>query len=167
MCSIVCNCKIAKSIRPNTGIGLMLSSLLFLRAFLSTRAANNEGTGTIADLENMFDKVEADTLAFARQMEELQQPANRCSTTTIQLCSEANYEGCNSELPNATCPGYEYAIPACGQGEEGGCGGLFDFTASLRRVYLWHLGETCLALICNHMIERKMEFVIHSREKST
>ena len=32
-------------------------------------------------------------------------------------------------MPYATCPGAENRILACGKGEEGGCSGLFDFTA--------------------------------------
>ena len=114
----------------NPFIRLILSSWVLLLLLPSTHAANDEGTGTSADLEDMFDKMKADTLAFALKMEDLLLPVNRCSTATIQSCSEANYEGCNSELPSATCPGYDYAIPACGGGKEGGCGGLFDFTAS-------------------------------------
>jgi hypothetical protein len=89
------------------------------------------GTGTSVDLEQMLQKMGDDTKSFAKEMEQFLLPENKCSELAIKSCAEANYNACNSELPSATCPGFDYAIPACGKGQEGGCSGLYDFTASI------------------------------------
>ena len=93
-------------------------------------ATNAEGEGNTEDLERMFQRMEADTINWAKHMESLILPENRCSSETLNSCSEANYNSCISEMPHATCPGAENRILACGKGEEGGCSGLFDFTAT-------------------------------------
>ena len=103
----------------------------------STDAAASDGTG--ADLEQMFQLMESNALDWARQMEELILPTNKCSEATLSSCSEANYNVCISEMPYATCPGADDRILACGKGKEGGCSGLFDFTAT--KVSLANNGE--------------------------
>ena len=80
-------------------------------------------------LESMLNKIEIDTFHFAHKMEDL--ILNKCNYTSDVSCSEASYHRCYSELPYATCPGHDYAIQKCGAGNDGGCGGLFDFTASV------------------------------------
>ena len=77
--------------------------------------------------------MEDDTKSFAKEMEQFLLPDNKfkCSELAIKSCAEANYNTCSSELPSATCPGFDYAIPACGRGQKGGCSGLYDFTASI------------------------------------
>ena len=86
------------------------------------------------DLEDMFERMETDTLRFANYMETLllQDTTTKCSTENIQKCSEASYDGCVSEFPFMECPGVDFSYPIgqCGTGKEGGCGGLFDFTVS-------------------------------------
>lgn len=91
---------------------------------------NAFNSGTSLDLEQMFQKMEDDTRLLAKQMELFLLPENKCSDEVIRTCTEANYNVCNSELPSATCPGYDYVIPACGGGQKGGCSGLYDFTAT-------------------------------------
>lgn len=117
----------------------LLSSFSIMMALTSTYTststytvkAEGTGTGTIADLELMLARLERDTAAFAREMERLTLATNRCSEDTIRMCSEGSYHACESELPYASCPGYDYAIKTCGKGKEGGCGALFDFTSSI------------------------------------
>ena len=84
------------------------------------------------DLEDMFERMETDTLHFANHLETLLLQGTKCSTENIQKCSEANYDGCVSEFPFMECPGedFSYPIGQCGSGKEGGCGGFFDFTVS-------------------------------------
>lgn len=106
-------------------------SLQILLSFVSGVAtATDEGTGTSEDLERMFKRMENDARLFAKEMEQFLLPTNKCSEQLNELCSEGNYDACSSELPKAMCPGYEYVIPQCGGGQEGGCSGLYDFTAS-------------------------------------
>ncbi len=81
-----------------------------------------------AELAAMFTKIEEDTSTFALKMEEL--ILDKCNYTSDEICFRQNFDRCLSEFPMATCPGNEYAIQKCGNGQEGGCGGLFDFTAS-------------------------------------
>ncbi len=59
------------------------------------------GKGTIADLESMFEQLEMDTAAFARKMENLTLSINRCSDDTLQQCTEGSYHACESEMPYA------------------------------------------------------------------
>lgn len=109
---------------------MIFRTWIFL-CILPTAHAAGFDSGTSVDLETMFQKMEDDTKLFAKQMEEFLLPENKCSQETIQSCSEANYNACNSELPGPTCPGYDYVIPACGSGQDGGCSGLYDFTSSI------------------------------------
>ncbi len=83
----------------------------------------------MSDLESMLSKIEKDTSTFAHKMEEL--IMRKCNYTSDDSCFKGSFDRCNSEFPNATCPGKEYAIQRCGKGNEGGCGGLFDFTTSV------------------------------------
>mmetsp|Transcript_19342 Transcript_19342/g.23039 ORF Transcript_19342/g.23039 Transcript_19342/m.23039 type:complete len:451 (+) Transcript_19342:187-1539(+) len=87
-----------------------------------------------AALENMFLKMERDTLQFAEKMEELLASDAKCTQSTLESCRGGSYHGCNSEFPNPECPGMQYAIADCGKGKEGGCGGVFDFTTSQIRI---------------------------------
>lgn len=115
-----------------------MKAILYFSAIFQGAAANVgatvkerrmvEGTGTSADLEAMFKKMEEDTLKLALKMEDLLLPDNKCSTDTIDNCYSANYDGCNSEFPKAECPGGQYTVKACGTG--GKCGALFDFSTS-------------------------------------
>ena len=108
-------------------IVLMTYSLTFLFVFEAVVL----GDGTSENLEQMFQRLEVDTLNWAKHMENLILPQKRCSFETLSSCSHANYNGCISEMPHATCPGgVENRISACGKGDEGGCSGLFDFTAT-------------------------------------
>jgi hypothetical protein len=86
------------------------------------------------DLEAMFDKIEMDTRNFARYMETLIMTEKKCSSATERACMFGNYDDCTSEYPEASCPGNDYALPVCGDGKEGSCGALFDFTASTVRL---------------------------------
>lgn len=86
------------------------------------------------DLEAMFEKIEGDAAKFARYFESLLMTDKKCSSATQSACMGGNYDDCASEYPEASCPGNEYAIPVCGDGNEGGCGALFDFTASTVRL---------------------------------
>ena len=86
------------------------------------------------DLEAMFQKIEGDAAKFARYFESLLMTDKKCSSATQSACMGGNYDDCASEYPEASCPGNEYAIPVCGDGNEGGCGALFDFTASTVRL---------------------------------
>jgi len=107
----------------------MLVTIIFLSSFPSLfRLA--VGDGTVGDLENMFVQMELYTLDWAKHMESLVMPQNRCSLETIKSCSKSSYNGCISEMPYATCPGAENRILACGEGKEGGCSGLLDFTTT-------------------------------------
>ena len=91
---------------------------------------NKYTTANPADLEAMLSKIEQDTSTFAHKMEDL--IINKCNYTSDDTCYKSSYHRCNSELPYATCPGNEYTIQKCGNGNEnGGCGGLFDFTTSV------------------------------------
>ena len=97
---------------------------------LSLPSTNANGDGTSKDLEQMFLRMEYDTVQWAKHMEALILPENKCSESTLEKCSKASFNGCISELSYATCPGAENRILKCGRGEKGGCSGLFDFTAS-------------------------------------
>ena len=111
----------------------MVLLLLVVRAGstrVSATASATSGGGTSADLTNMFQVMEEETKAWKRKMEELVLPDNKCDPDTLKNCAESNYNGCQSQLPFATCPGAENRILACGKGNVGGCSGLFDFTAS-------------------------------------
>ena len=88
----------------------------------------------LADLEAMFDKIEIDTIKFARYMESLLMEEKKCSSATESACRFGNYDDCTSEYPEASCPGKDFALPVCGDGREGGCGALFDFTVSTVRL---------------------------------
>ena len=79
-------------------------------------------------LESILRKIEADTFTLAHKMEDL--IVNKCNFTSDETCYQANYHPCFSELKQATCPGKDYAIQQCGVGNDGGCGGFFDFTTS-------------------------------------
>lgn len=91
----------------------------------------NKCWATPAELQQMFAKIEQDTYTFAHAMEEI--ILNKCDFTSDASCYKASYHDCDSELPSAECP-EEYIITQCGAGGIGGCGGLFDFTASSVRV---------------------------------
>ena len=83
---------------------IMISILLVLvlhQQIKEVTAQNQNGQGTIADLELMFEKLEEDTVAFAREMEQMTLYANRCSADTLQQCTEGSYHACDSELPYA------------------------------------------------------------------
>ena len=108
--------------------GMVAASSILLQILLSASSANASREGTSQDLRQMFEVMEQNTLDWARHMESLL--LDKCNATTIQACSEGNYNGCLSEFPYATCPGAENRILACGKGNEGGCSGLMDFTAS-------------------------------------
>ena len=84
-----------------TTFWLLLTSLMILQV-LQLAEANDQSKGTIDDLEIMFAKLEMDTAAFARKMENLTLPVNRCSKDTIRMCAEGNYHACDSELPYAS-----------------------------------------------------------------
>ena len=137
----------------------------------STEAAASDGTS--ADLEQMFQLMESNTLDWARQLEELILPTNKCSEETLSSCSEANYNVCISEMPYATCPGADDRILACGKGKEGGCSGLFDFTAT--KVSLANNGDVSTSI--SRPSEREKDgvcytlqgddFIIEAREQST
>jgi len=89
-------------------------------------------TAATTELEDMFERMETDTLQLAKYMETLLLQNDKCSAENIQKCSEANYDGCVSEFPSMDCPGedFSYPIGQCGSSKEGGCGGFFDFTVS-------------------------------------
>jgi hypothetical protein len=102
-----------------------ISSCLLLFNFTTLRLVNANN----ADLESMLTKIEQDTYTFAHKMEEL--ILNRCNFTSDDTCYKRSYHTCDSQFPYATCPGKDLAIKKCGSGNDGGCGGLFDFTASV------------------------------------
>ena len=93
---------------------------------------------------------------------------------TLSSCSEANYNGCISEMPYATCPGAENRILACGKGNEGGCSGLIDFTAT--KVSLAKKGNVSTSIsrpsdrekdgVC-YTLPGDCDFIIEAREQST
>ena len=136
----------------------------------STDAA---GEGTSQDLEQMFLRMEYDTVQWAKHMETLILPENKCIKKNLENCSRANFNGCTSELPYATCPGAENRILRCGKGEEGGCSGLLDFTAA--RVSLAESDIFSSSInspndrqkdgICYSMLGD--EFIIDAREQSS
>ena len=138
----------------------------------STEAAASDGTS--ADLEQMFQLMESNTLDWARQLEELILPTNKCSEETLSSCSEANYNVCISEMPYATCPGADDRILACGKGNEGGCSGLIDFTAT--KVSLAKKGNASTSIsrpserekdgVC-YTLPGDGDFIIEAREQST
>lgn len=102
----------------------------FLGRDCSTILVNGESLDV---LEQMMNKITQDTLAFKKHFESLLLKENMCNPLTIEECYEGSYDGCLSELPEASCPGGpEWAIPTCGDGST--CGALFDFTASTLRL---------------------------------
>lgn len=88
----------------------------------------------LLDLDAMLEKIEGDTRKFVSHFETLLTIENKCSNETKNACITGNYDDCTSEYPEASCPGNEYSIPICGDGKDGGCGALFDFTASTVRL---------------------------------
>lgn len=121
---------------------LVVSQLVLTGVYGSTAALSSATSSTNTkvatpginseELEQMFEKMSEDTLKFARHMEMLLLPENKC--INLSNCPASSYHGCVSEFPLAQCPGLDYAIADCGTGEAGGCGGLFDFTVSKTRL---------------------------------
>ena len=101
----------------------LLSIFFFLLVIIHRCEAN------LSDFNAMLSKIEKDTYTFAHKMEEL--IINKCNFTADDTCFQGSFDRCQSEFPYATCPGKDYAIQRCGKGNEGGCGGLFDFTTSV------------------------------------
>lgn len=106
----------------------LIRALLLSYSISSTKG---DGEGTSADLEQMIQLMESSALTWAKHMEYLILPQNKCNSTTLSACSRSNYNGCFSQLPYATCPGAENRILRCGDGSDGGCSGLFDFTSPM------------------------------------
>ena len=125
-------------------------------------------------VEQMYQLVESNTLDWARRMEELILTTKKYSKATLSSCSEANYNGCISEMPYATCPGADNCILACGKGNEGGCSGLIDFTAT--KVSLAKKGNASTSIsrpserekdgVC-YTLPGDGDFIIEAREQST
>ena len=83
--------------------GMVAASSILLQILLSASSANAAREGTSQDLRQMFEVMEQNTLYWARHMESIL--LEKCNETTIQACSEGNYNGCLGEFPYATCPG--------------------------------------------------------------
>jgi hypothetical protein len=105
-------------------IHITLIHLILLLISPSPSSADDE------KFRNTIDTIEGETLQWARHMESLLLPQNKCSSQTLSRCSEGSFNGCISEMPYAECPGAEHRILRCGDGNEGGCSGIFDFTAT-------------------------------------
>lgn len=103
--------------------------IVALSLLLTKNLSISKVEASAADLLDMLVQIEQNTSAFAHKMEDL--ILNKCNFTSDDTCYKASYHRCESELPYATCPGNDYAIKQCGEGNEGGCGGLFDFTTSV------------------------------------
>ena len=110
-------------------IHITLIHLILILISPSPSSANGDDTTSVV-LKDMFGQIESYTLDWARHMESLLLPDNKCSQETLSKCSEGSFNGCISEMPYAECPGAEHRILRCGDGKEGGCSGLFDFTAT-------------------------------------
>ena len=83
--------------------------------------AANEGSV----LKDLISKFEDLATKFAQRVEELYQD-RRCNATDLEACSEANFNGCISTLPNAACNmTTELIIANCGS-----CSSILDFTVS-------------------------------------
>jgi hypothetical protein len=109
-------------------IHITLIHLILLLISPSPSSAADDETSEV--LKDMFGQMESYTLQWARHMESLLLPENKCSSQTLSRCSEGSFNGCISEMPYAECPGAEHRILRCGDGNEGGCSGIFDFTAT-------------------------------------
>ena len=108
-------------------------TILLMNISTSKPEAANSGSGTTDDLELMFQRMETDVLRFARDMENLILPENKCASRVLQDCAFANYDGCVSTLPSPKCPGgSEFASDACGDGTK--CGAVYDFNATTLRL---------------------------------
>jgi len=105
----------------------LIHLILLLISPSPSSAADDETSGKFLE---MIINIEGETLQWARHMESLLLPENKCSYQTLSRCSEGSFNGCISEMPYAECPGAEHRILRCGDGNEGGCSGIFDFTAT-------------------------------------
>ena len=119
-----------------------------------------------AALENMFTKMQLDTLAFASKMENLLHFDKRCSLDTLAACAGRNHHGCNSEFPAATCPGYQYTVGACGKGVEGGCSGILTLIHRLSCIKIRMTPFHFLLLALAFLIEKRMVFVLHFQQNN-
>jgi hypothetical protein len=108
-------------------------TILLMTICASKSEAANSGNGTTDDLELMFQKMKTDVLRFARHMESLLLPENKCVSKVLEDCTIANYDGCVSTLPLPKCPGgSEFASEACGDGTK--CGAVYDFNTTTLRL---------------------------------
>ena len=108
-----------------------LAILLFMSMVALNKAQS--GNGTTDDLQLMFKIMESDVLLFARYMEGLLTPQNKCTDKVLKACASANYEGCASALPSPKCPGgSDFASSACGNGTK--CGAIYDFNVTTLRL---------------------------------
>jgi hypothetical protein len=110
-----------------------LLTILLMTISASKSETANSGNGTTDDLELMFQRMETDVLRFARHMENLTLPDNKCVSRVLEDCAIANYDGCVSTLPSPKCPGgSEFASDACGDGTK--CGAVYDFSTTTLRM---------------------------------
>jgi uncharacterized protein YegL len=95
---------------------------------------SSAGNGTTDDLELMFKVMEQDVLRFARHMETLILPLNKCTEKVFGDCLYGSYDGCASSLPTPSCPGgSDFASTAC-DASGTTCGAIYDFNATTLRI---------------------------------